>query len=149
MKHQGIAPEGVDCTKDIMRETAETRPLMTPQRFQEIRAAFETALAQSAEERQSALCEIRERDPALAHEVESLLSVHQRREGFITAPIAVLPAESPRDSRENPDESSIGPYRLLEVIGEGGMGQVWRAEQTSPVRRTVALKLIRSGMDTY
>ena len=41
---------------------------------------------------------------------------------------------------------SIGPYRLLKILGEGGMGQVWLAEQTFPVRRQVALKLIRSGM---
>jgi eukaryotic-like serine/threonine-protein kinase len=39
----------------------------------------------------------------------------------------------------------IGPYRLLEKLGEGGMGQVWLAEQTAPVKRQVALKLIRSG----
>ena len=43
---------------------------------------------------------------------------------------------------------SIGPYRLVERIGEGGMGEVWRAEQTAPFRRTVALKLIKAGMDT-
>src|ERR1700679_2204710 len=44
--------------------------------------------------------------------------------------------------------SVIGPYRLLELIGEGGMGQVWLAEQKQPVRRRVALKLIKAGMDT-
>jgi serine/threonine protein kinase len=42
----------------------------------------------------------------------------------------------------------IGPYKLLERIGEGGMGEVWLAEQTAPVRRRVALKLIKPGMDT-
>jgi serine/threonine protein kinase/tetratricopeptide (TPR) repeat protein len=43
---------------------------------------------------------------------------------------------------------SIGPYRLLERIGEGGMGEVWLAEQARPVQRQVALKLIKAGMDT-
>ncbi|MGB2591944.1 MAG: serine/threonine-protein kinase [Candidatus Acidiferrum sp.] len=42
----------------------------------------------------------------------------------------------------------IGPYRLLQVLGEGGMGEVWLAEQTAPIQRTVALKLIKAGMDT-
>ena len=44
--------------------------------------------------------------------------------------------------------SSIGSYRLLQKVGEGGMGEVWLAEQTSPVRRRVALKLLKAGMDT-
>jgi eukaryotic-like serine/threonine-protein kinase len=44
--------------------------------------------------------------------------------------------------------SQIGPYRLLQVLGEGGMGEVWLAEQTKPIHRTVALKLIKAGMDT-
>src|SRR5277367_4641866 len=42
----------------------------------------------------------------------------------------------------------IGPYQLLQLIGEGGMGQVWLAEQKYPVRRRVAIKLIKVGMDT-
>ena len=42
----------------------------------------------------------------------------------------------------------IGPYRLLQCVGEGGMGQVWRSEQMWPVRRQVALKVVKAGMDT-
>ncbi|HPF69392.1 MAG TPA: serine/threonine-protein kinase [Candidatus Krumholzibacteria bacterium] len=52
-------------------------------------------------------------------------------------------------SGEPADESQvIGPYRLVEPIGEGGMGQVFKAEQTAPIRRTVALKVVKRGMDT-
>src|SRR5262249_40978636 len=42
----------------------------------------------------------------------------------------------------------IGPYKLLEQIGEGGMGAVWMAQQTEPVKRVVAVKLIKPGMDS-
>jgi eukaryotic-like serine/threonine-protein kinase len=44
--------------------------------------------------------------------------------------------------------TSIGPYRLIQMLGVGGMGEVWRAEQTEPLHRIVALKLIKAGMDT-
>jgi serine/threonine protein kinase len=48
----------------------------------------------------------------------------------------------------SPTVGTIGPYRLLQQVGEGGMGVVWLAEQTRPVRRQVALKIIKVGMDT-
>ena len=45
-------------------------------------------------------------------------------------------------------QTRIGPYRLQEQIGEGGMGSVYKAEQQYPIRRTVAIKIIKLGMDT-
>jgi serine/threonine protein kinase len=53
----------------------------------------------------------------------------------------------PEGGREKAGDP-IGRYRLIEVIGEGGFGMVWRAEQYEPVRREVALKLIKLGMDS-
>jgi serine/threonine protein kinase len=65
--------------------------------------------------------------------------------------VAQTPADTPTRAPD-PDGSStgtiIGPYHLLQLIGEGGMGQVWLAEQKQPVRRRVAVKLIKVGMDT-
>jgi eukaryotic-like serine/threonine-protein kinase len=55
-------------------------------------------------------------------------------------------APSPWESRGDPEH--IGPYRLLDVLGEGGMGVVYLAEQAEPIRRRVALKIIKLGMDT-
>src|SRR3954466_4703981 len=51
-----------------------------------------------------------------------------------------------RPAHANPE--SIGPFRILERIGEGGMGVIYKAEQRHPVRRLVALKVIKLGMDT-
>jgi non-specific serine/threonine protein kinase/serine/threonine-protein kinase len=56
-------------------------------------------------------------------------------------------ADSPQ-ARMSQAKGLIGPYQLLQPIGSGGMGEVWLAEQTQPVRRRVALKLIKAGMDT-
>ena len=62
-----------------------------------------------------------------------------------------LPAMDEVSTASTKDEKAlgvIGPYRLLERVGEGGMGEVWLAEQTHPIHRQVALKLIKAGMDT-
>ena len=69
---------------------------------------------------------------------------------FLESPRSEL--ERPRDARHAPiaehPGDEIGPYKLLQQIGEGGMGVVFLAEQTEPVQRTVALKVIKPGMDT-
>src|SRR5689334_6436914 len=49
---------------------------------------------------------------------------------------------------DDPTPKLIGPYSLIEIIGQGGMGEVWRAQQSHPIRRTVALKLVKLGMAT-
>ena len=67
-----------------------------------------------------------------------------------TRPIEPQPQAASRtiDLGESVVGAVIGPYRLLELIGEGGMGEVWLAEQKVPVRRRVAIKLVKAGMDT-
>jgi serine/threonine protein kinase/tetratricopeptide (TPR) repeat protein len=71
-----------------------------------------------------------------------------RSSGSVTSELT--PAESENDSHAvltAPGEQ-IGAYRLVRRLGEGGMGEVWEAEQHTPLRRTVALKLLKPGMDT-
>jgi non-specific serine/threonine protein kinase/serine/threonine-protein kinase len=58
-----------------------------------------------------------------------------------------IPDRSTVDQAASSSASSFGRYRLLQRIGEGGMGEVWLAEQTEPVDRQVALKVMRAGMD--
>jgi serine/threonine protein kinase/tetratricopeptide (TPR) repeat protein len=86
------------------------------------------------------------RDESLRRQVESLLVAHDRAGDFLGSPTIAVTADQPRLS-EGPG-TTIGSYKLLEVIGEGGMGTVYMAEQTEPVRRRVALKVIKPGMDT-
>jgi serine/threonine protein kinase/tetratricopeptide (TPR) repeat protein len=86
-------------------------------------------------------------DPALRRRIERLLRRHQQADSLLDTPAAALPATVHEAVREGPG-SMIGPYRLLAQIGEGGFGVVFRAEQTQPVRREVALKVVKAGMDT-
>jgi serine/threonine protein kinase/WD40 repeat protein len=62
--------------------------------------------------------------------------------------LTVVSSEAPGGYRSAGQHDVIGPYRLVEQLGEGGFGIVWRAEQTEPIRREVALKVIKPGMDS-
>ncbi|HJZ91412.1 MAG TPA: protein kinase [Gemmataceae bacterium] len=83
-------------------------------------------------------------DRALRAEIEELLSHDRAARSFLGRP---LPATLDEPLREQPG-TVIGPYKLIEAIGEGGFGVVFLAEQIHPVRRKVALKVLKPGMDT-
>ena len=88
-------------------------------------------------------------DPAIEMRVRRLIAVHEGASGLLAD--APLSPEIERElARLKPEEGGemIGPYKLREQIGEGGFGAVWVAEQEQPVRRRVALKIIKMGMDT-
>src|SRR4051812_32693700 len=87
-------------------------------------------------------------NPALRSRVEALLAAHARAGDFLEAPATPLDVDGDPTELTESVGTAIGPYKLLEVIGEGGMGVVYMAEQTEPVRRKVALKIIKPGMDT-
>ena len=109
------------------------------------REIFADALElQSPEERERYLAQACGSDHALRQEVESLLTAHQEGGGFLQ-PTPSPPSEPPLGGGPG---TVIGRYKLLEVIGEGGFGRVFMAEQLEPVQRKVALKIIKAGMDT-
>src|SRR5207248_1119913 len=92
--------------------------------------------------------------PQLRRQVEDLLRLYHGAGSFLEKPAAETPATGAfQDGAEQASSSEapgalIGPYKLIEPIGEGGMGSVWLAQQTQPVKRLVALKLIKAGMDS-
>src|SRR5262249_39716160 len=110
------------------------------------RSIFLQAIELASDERTAFLDRACAGNHVLRAEVEALLSAHVRPLGLLDVPDAAATADS--DERYEGPGSVIGSYKLLEQIGEGGMGVVYMAEQTCPVRRKVALKIIKPGMDT-
>src|SRR5438093_2957545 len=100
----------------------------------------------SAAERAAYLDQACAGNQPLRAEVEALVQAHEKPQRLLDAP-AVSPPTLDEPLREAPG-TIIGPYKLLQQIGEGGMGVVWMAEQTQPVQRKVALKVIKPGMDS-
>src|SRR5579863_2012542 len=143
---------------------------LTPERWAEIEALFHRAVECQPEQLSRLLDEGCHGDPELRREVESLLSI-RGSEQLIRAAVGIEMAwagMSGQQSETNAGDPGagnllatrtiaagetvtgtvIGLYRLLQPIGQGGMGEVWLAEQKEPIRRRVAIKLIKTGMDT-
>jgi serine/threonine protein kinase/tetratricopeptide (TPR) repeat protein len=100
----------------------------------------------SAEERAAFLERACGNNPGLRAEVEALLRAHERSDDLLDLPDQP-PTTADLPAREGPGVQ-LGPYKLLEQIGEGGMGSVWMAEQTKPIQRRVAVKVVKAGMDS-
>src|SRR5262245_6725106 len=102
---------------------------------------------ESEAEREQLLARECEANEPLRKQVESLLAARRKVGNFLEHP-AVLPPPVEHPPISEKSGSVIGPYKLLQELGEGGFGVVFLAEQTEPVRRKVALKVIKPGMDS-
>jgi serine/threonine protein kinase len=106
---------------------------------------FAEALGKQGAARAAFLDEHCKGDVGLRQRLEGLLRAHDHPDPFLDAAVpAATMDEPPREAVG----TVIGQYKLIEPIGEGGMGNVWMAQQTEPVKRLVALKLIKAGMDS-
>jgi len=110
------------------------------QQWQKIKEIVGSALERPLAERSSFLDQVCSSDTTLRAEVESLLAAYEQSDALSQNPWSGSSAQF------KVEPEVIGPYRLLRELGVGGMGQVWLAEQTHPVHRHVALKLIKAGM---
>jgi eukaryotic-like serine/threonine-protein kinase len=113
-------------------------------------ALFDAALELPPEQRPGYLDQACGDDAALRQRIQALLKAAERTNDFLdqsAAPASSQSANASSPVAEKPGDN-IGPYKLLQQIGEGGCGVVYMAEQEQPVRRRVALKVIKLGMDT-
>src|SRR5262245_38438215 len=131
------------------RQGAKCELIMTGEKLDE-KAIFNVARTiESPEARAEYLRQACGEDGSLFERVETLLRGYEGQPSFLELP---APGFEQRPTTGQPiaegPGSVIGPYKLLQQIGEGGMGIVFMAEQTEPIERTVALKIIKPGMDT-
>src|SRR5687767_4721513 len=115
----------------------------------EEREIFDTARRMDeAASRAAYLSEACGGETSLRRRVEALLQVHDEQKSFLASPAVTAEIGASLTFTAPASGTVIGRYKILEPIGEGGYGTVFMAEQTTPVQRRVALKIIKAGMDT-
>src|SRR5271165_3670831 len=112
------------------------------------RIFWDAAQIESAAERAAYLDHACADDLDLRSRLQQLLEARSKAEGFLEARAPDLVATADERPLSEGPGTVIGPYKLLEQIGEGGFGIVFMAEQLQPVRRKVAFEVLKPGMDT-
>lgn len=123
---------------------------MNPERWQQVRQILDRVIATPDADRPALLDSLCSGDAELRAEVESLLHSHERA-GSIFLKTPAVDLNLPLNLPANPNRAGrrIGVYRLLEQIGQGGMGEVYRAERADgQYDKQVAIKFVRAGLDT-
>jgi serine/threonine protein kinase/WD40 repeat protein len=129
---------------------------MTPEQYQLVQHHFLRLRELPNAHRQTELDRLHVVSPLIAGEVFKLLASDTDDETEFLRPILKRPSEVVLETRDDSrvkskstkDPIQIGPYRILQKIGEGGHGSVYMAEQTEPIRRRVAVKCVKPGMDS-
>ena len=116
---------------------------METERWRKIEHLYHSALVLEGRHRAAFLEEACVGDDPLRGEVESLLAPSEETERFLEAPALEVAARALAGSYSHP--AAIGRYRIVRLLGEGGMGSVYEAEQDEP-RRTVAVKIVKFGL---
>jgi non-specific serine/threonine protein kinase/serine/threonine-protein kinase len=119
---------------------------MKAERWQQVEQLYHAALACEESERGAFLEKACSGDEELLKEVQSLIQHDRRAKDFLESPTLEMFARPSSQTSLEPGLLFEHRFRLIRKLGEGGMGQVWLAEQINPVRRQVALKFLRSGI---
>lgn len=119
---------------------------MKPERLQQVEQLYHAALEHAESERGAFLDSACSGDEVLLQEVQSLLRHDNEVNDFLESPALEAVARSNAMTALEPGRLFEERFCLAKKLGEGGMGQVWLAEQTFPIRRQVALKLIKAGV---
>ncbi len=123
----------------------------SPDRWSQISSLFDELVELDVDQRSQRLDQLAATDPVLADEIRALLKADEEAVALLDGDAAAaVPGVLNRDGDGMPADGVAGPYRLLHLLGEGGMGVVWLAERTDGAyEQQVAVKVLKRGVDTH